>query len=453
MGDERGENTIALPPDADDEFERRAQYERHVAARLHEMRVADDARHRLAVERHGHAGSVPLELLTLRERLTRPRLPTTWRIRDWQPAGSRVVLAAQFKSGKTTLVDNLVRCLVDGDHWLGRHEVTPVTGTVAVLDFEMGADQLDDWLRDQRIRAADRVLVVPMRGRSAAFDLLDERVLAQWADLLRRHGVAYVVVDCLRPILDALGLDEQRDAGRFLVALDRLLTDAGVDDALVVHHMGHTGERSRGDSRIRDWPDVEWRLVRETDEPASPRYVSAYGRDVDQHETQLAYIADTRRLTLAGGSRVEQKSRRALADVTAALDEAGEPLTGRAVEMVLAGSEHSRDAIRGALKLGIRLGSIEANPGPRRSTLHSRPASAPVRGSAPPVRQRSEGECASALIESARAHTTTETASARAPMTLVDDHVPDCPDCSWPADSQAHEDACQIDPTSHEETA
>jgi hypothetical protein len=31
--------------------------------------------------------------------------------------------------------------------------------------------------------------------------------------------------------------------------------------------------------------------------------------------------------------------------------------------------------------------------------------------------------------------------------------APPCPDCSWPADSQAHEDACQTDPTSHQETA
>jgi hypothetical protein len=66
----------------------------------------------------------------------------------------------------------------------------------------------------------------------------------------------------------ALGLDEHREAGRFLVALDTLLADAGIPDAAVIHHMGHVTERSRGDSRIRDWP--EWRLVREDDEPSSP---------------------------------------------------------------------------------------------------------------------------------------------------------------------------------------
>jgi hypothetical protein len=402
-------------PDADD-YERRAHHERQVAAKLHELRVVDEARHRLAVERHGNLD--PPQLLTLRERLARPRPPTSWRIRDWQPAGSRVVLAAQYKSGKTTLVDNLVRCLVDGDDWLGQHEVTPVTGTVVVLDFEMSADQLDDWLRDQNIVNDDRVHVEPMRGRAAAFDLLDERTLTGWADLLRSRDASYLVVDCLRPILDALGLDEHRDAGRFLVPLDRLLTEAGIPDATVVHHMGHTGERSRGDSRIRDWPDVEWRLVRQDDEPGSDRYISGYGRDVDVLESQLAFNPASRHLTLAGGSRRDAAARAALVDVLAVLKDAREPMTGRGVEMALAGSDHKRDTVRRALGLGIRTEVIATAPGPRRSTLHSLP-SAPVRGSAPPVRQRSADECASAPIDGALAHTLGEESSA---PPLVDGH-------------------------------
>ena len=52
-------------------------------------------------------------------------------------------------------------------------------------------------------------------------------------------------------MLDALGLDEHRDAGRFLTAFDALLVEAGIRDAFVVTHMGHTNERARGDSRLR----------------------------------------------------------------------------------------------------------------------------------------------------------------------------------------------------------
>src|SRR6185295_16578040 len=127
--------------------------------------------------------------------------------------------------------------------------------------------------------------------------------------------VSYIVVDCLRPILDALGLDEHSDSGRFLVALDALLFEANISECLLVHHMGHVGERSRGDSRLRDWPDVEWRLVRQDSDPASARFLTAYGRDVDVPENQLHFDAATRHLTVAGGTRRDAKSTVTLTDV------------------------------------------------------------------------------------------------------------------------------------------
>ena len=79
--------------------------------------------------------------------------------------------------------------------------------------------------------------------------------------------------------------------------------------------MGHAGERSRGDSRLRDWPDVECRLVRDKsndedgDTDPAARYLAAYGRDVDQPEQLLGYDGTTRRLTIAGGSRKDTKVR------------------------------------------------------------------------------------------------------------------------------------------------
>lgn len=115
------------------------------------------------------------------------------------------------------------------------------------------------------------------------------------------------MLDCLRPVLDVLGLDENRDAGKFLVAYDALLDEAGIGDSLLVQHMGHANERARGDSRLQDWPDAIWRIVRETDEPGSPRYLSAYGRDVEVTEGRLSFNQSTRRMTYAAGSRTDAK--------------------------------------------------------------------------------------------------------------------------------------------------
>lgn len=75
------------------------------------------------------------------------------------------------------------------------------------------------------------------------------------------------MLDCLRPILDALGLDESREARRFLVAFDALLADAGTEHAALVHHIGHQNERACGDSRLQDWPDAIWKLNRQDPGP------------------------------------------------------------------------------------------------------------------------------------------------------------------------------------------
>lgn len=366
------------------------------------QRVRRDARRILDAEER------PLvqrpEVLTLRERLARPRDPVRWRIEGWQPVRSRIVLAAQFKAGKTTVTGNLARSLLDGDDWLGRFKVDPISGTVVILDFEMGADQGDDWLGAQRIVNDDRVIPIWMRGNAAAFDILDRGRRAEWAAELRRLNCGYLVLDCLRPVLDALGLDEHTEAGRLLVPFDALLVEADIAESTVVHHMGHTGERSRGDSRIRDWPDVEWRLVRQdADDPASPRFISAYGRDVEQGESQLSYNAARRHLTLLGGTRKTAAMYAAVPTVWAWLGEhAGS--SGRAVEDGIAKEtdEHARAAIRAALKLLVRQNWVHGVDGPKRSTLHRQCASAPCAPQCAADLVANVCECASAPIE---AHT------------------------------------------------
>jgi hypothetical protein len=203
----------------------------------------------------------------------------------------------------------LIRSLTDGDAFLGQFTIHGGPRRVALIDDELSEAQLYEWLGDQNIKNQAAVVdVASLRGRVSAFNILDERVRAMWAERLRQAACDVLVLDCLRPILDALGLDENRDAGKFLVPFDALLLEAGISEAFVVHHMGHNGERSRGDSRLQDWPDAIWRIVRETEEPDSTRYFSAYGRDVEVPEGRIDYDATSRRYTLAGGSRKQAQA-------------------------------------------------------------------------------------------------------------------------------------------------
>ena len=111
------------------------------------------------------------------------------------------------------------------------------------------------------------------------------------------------IIDCLRPVLDALGLDENRDAGRFLVAFDALMKKPPSADAT-----SGAAHGSRQRTRPRRLPAArlarrDWRLVRENDDPSSPRYFTAYGRDVNVPEGRLGFDAATRHLTYTAGSR------------------------------------------------------------------------------------------------------------------------------------------------------
>lgn len=345
-----------------------------IDAEVTRERVKREARRRLESEDRV-AAPIP-ERITLRERLARPRVATAWRIHRWQPRGSRVLMAAQFKAGKTSLRDNYVRCLADGDDFLGVHAVSAVSGTIAIVDTEMHENQAEDWLRDQRIRRDDKVIPWFLRGNVRGFDILDPQRRAEWAKQFRGDHVDTFVLDCFRPLLDAFGLDEHRDAGRVLVAIDALLYEAEIPDALIIHHMGHMNERARGDSRLLDWPDVLWKVVRQDDQPSSPRFISAYGRDVDVPESQLAYEGKTRRLTLLGGSRQDAKATSALDAVAGLLDERP-GLSGHAVWTAMKDDNtHAKHAIEAALKLGLSNERLRVQRGPRGANLYfSVPAS------------------------------------------------------------------------------
>lgn len=343
---------------------------------LGQLRARHEAKLRFDEEIHPPSPIPPIRRLI--DLLGEPDTDSQYRIDRLAPAQGRVLLSAQYKAGKSTLVGNLLRSLADGDPFLGRFPVTTQSHRALLIDNELSENIMRRWLRDQGIINTDCVDVVTLRGRIGAFNILNEGVRAEWAQRLR--GADYLILDCLRPVLDALGLDENHDAGRFLVAFDALLADSGINEALVVHHMGHSGERARGDSRLQDWPDATWRLVREKDEPDSPRYFTAYGRDVDIPEGYLQFDVDTRRLTYTDGTR---QSRARKADEQEVLDEIVEILveqrihgdvTGMSRNGILsAAKKYGRSArtIDPALALGLRQGILSCAAGRRNAHMYS----------------------------------------------------------------------------------
>jgi hypothetical protein len=347
--------------------------ERAVEVELAKLRIRTEARRRLDDENRPPIKHRPAKNLdTL---LSEPDTETQYRIADVAPDEARIILSAQYKGGKTSLVNNVMRSLADSDPFLGRFTVNKPANGLVLIDNEMSENTLRRWLRSQHIANTAAVVdVVTLRGKVATFNLIDDRCRAAWAQRLRDVGCDYLVLDCLRPVLDALGLDENRDAGRFLVAFDALLAEADIGDALLVQHMGHGSERARGDSRMQDWPDAIWRLIREDDNPDSPRYFTAYGRDVDVREGRLSFDPSTRRLTYAPGSRTDAKAEAAqlaVVEILALGAKVGDdPLSKRSIAEALTG-EHSQKAIRDGITLAVEHGFVTVTGGSRRAQLHS----------------------------------------------------------------------------------
>ncbi len=329
------------------------------------------------------ADASPLTLpISLSDLLDEEDEQESWRMTGLWPSGARILLAAGAKSGKTTTTGNVVRCLVDGSRFLGVFDAVPVEPgrTVAVLDYEMPRSKVKAWLRDQQIRNTAAVVIWTERGRAGRFDTRDPTSRALWAAALRRANVSVWIIDCLSPILSALGIEENDNTGvgAVLDGINTIAAEAGVDDVLLIHHMGHSAERSRGASRLIGWPDVNWKLTRQRDDkdPSAepdqnaPRYFSAYGRDVDVREGRLVYEPMTRHLTYMEGGRKQDEDTLALGKLLVFVRDNPE-LGTRDLQDGLSLRVGSRDAVRRVLKSAVEKGYVLARSAPRNGLAHS----------------------------------------------------------------------------------
>lgn len=328
--------------------------ERDIAVEVEKLEVREEAQRRF---NRRHLDGL-IEQITpptdLADFLSVEDPPVQWVLEDLQPVGTRALLAAQAKSGKTTMVANLIKALADGDRFLGEF-FNHFTGTITLIDDELDDRMLRRWLKNINIRHPEKIKVVTLRGRLTDFNIVDEDVREVWAGMLA--GTDYLILDCLRPVLDACGLDENHEAGIFLNAFDALLKQATIDNALVVHHMGHSANRSRGDSRIMDWPDALWRLTRtDPEDPASKRFFTAFGREVNITQQPLHYTDGHLTLNDHDGTRHEPYAITPAPWIAQVLYLEGEPRAKAWIEAHAAEKRETnqhipdRQAIREALK-------------------------------------------------------------------------------------------------------
>lgn len=303
-----------LTPDQPEPLSEVDRVESAVQGELYKLRIRAEAAHRFAVEQRAARGPALFDYGTPAAILARPPEPPG-RVAGLIGWEASTLITAQRKTGKTTLTLNLARSLLTGQPFLGR-DVVPVTGRIALLNFEVSARQIATWATEVGA-VGDRFLLVNLRGGGNPFlpgDELAELIVEALPE------VETVIVD---PFGAAFTGDNENDAGqvrRWLGIVERFArSQLGARDLILTAHSGKGKEGgARGSSVLEDWPDTIIRLTNDD----GIRGISAIGRDVDLPAHELRYDDLTRVMSL-GEPVAEAVARR---EVTA--------MIGRVVEAV-----------------------------------------------------------------------------------------------------------------------
>jgi hypothetical protein len=342
-------------------------HDRLVQDELRTLRARAEARRLFAEEQQGPPE--PFDAGTLADVLARPAQPVS-RVDGLIPWQASTLVAAQRKTGKTTAVLNLARSLLTGEDFLGRFGVRPVSGDVALLNFEVSAGQVAGWADEVGVDA-DRLFLVNLRGRRSPLGSEEDR--GRLAGLLRSRGVETIICD---PFGRAYTGNSQNDAGEvgaFLAGLDLFArTEVGALDLVLTAHAGWNGERTRGSTALEDWADSIITLTRDdTENGQGTRYLRAIGRDVDLDEDRLEFDPDTRALTLAGtGSRAAGRAERRHEDLDRAvlsviIAQAGVNGSGIGRALREAGVGFQKGDERQSAGRLVAAGRVEIKTGPR----------------------------------------------------------------------------------------
>lgn len=235
-----------------------------------------------------------------------------YRIDKLWPFGGTVLLAARYKSGKSTLKLGLIRSLATGENFLGQ-AVTPIGSDETILDVNLEVDERTQQHYARPFDLPANALVLNLRGQAKAFNIISDAARARIASMLRERNVKVLVVDPVGPLLRVFGLNENSNSsdggGAIVEAMNQLAHESGDIDTFLIHHTGHGAQRrARGGSVFGDAADALWSYriggsQRSDDEEfeedeKGTRYFSATGRlEADMDEFPVYFDPRTHKLS------------------------------------------------------------------------------------------------------------------------------------------------------------
>lgn len=237
-------------------------FESDVSDELRKLRVRDEAKRRFAI---GKTGATDIFTHTVLADIPLFAPEKTFRIQNLLPAEGSMVVNAQHKKGKTTLVINVAHSLITGQDFLGAFRVHPISGRVGMINYEVSSEQFGRWARDAGV-PEDRLVKINVRGKRNPFAHPED--LKILGEVLRASEVETLIVDPFGNAYTGTNQDSSGEVGAWLAELNRFAGSVvGVADLILTVHSGWNQERARGSSTLGDWPDSIVYLTRSCGPP------------------------------------------------------------------------------------------------------------------------------------------------------------------------------------------
>lgn len=266
-----------------------------VASKQFEFESNEVAKQKVREAQLGQDGP-PVAPISMHEFINQEGAESRYLIESLALWESTVILFAQAKVGKTTLVFNLIRAIADEVPFLNAFDVSETKGKVGFLNYELTEDLCRVWAKRIPVTNAERIVFWNLRGLNNPFR--SREAMKEFAAQVLPLGVETLVLDPLSGafIGDTNNNDEVK---RFFLNLEEFKVLAGVKHLFVMVHAGNDATKPRGATTLRDHPDAIWSMTKNA---AGLRFFKAEGRDVSLDEGVLTFDEGSGLLTFEEGS-------------------------------------------------------------------------------------------------------------------------------------------------------
>lgn len=341
----------------------RESYDDEMARIAQTMRIREEIALRKAQEQ---VDLYELSDLSMAEELKLEYTPPVYRIDGLHVQGNFTTLTATYKCGKSTMMLNLVRSLVDGVPFLGK-QVRPLSGNLGYLNLELGKDTFREWFSATGTQHMEKVYTQHLRG--VPFPLWHPEFAKKVVAWLKRHEIEALILDPAAELLPGWpGSERGVENNNDLIAtvcktLLEVKEAGGVTDLFVVLHTGHNAKggddmHARGASFWGGKPDHLWYMWSKQLDPTDKdptRHFRAEGRSPSFPTKLLSYDTNTRLYTPEDSLEAVQARGRAKAVALGLLKLGGQ--AGKA-ELRKATKGLSNEAFPAAVEAACELGYI-----------------------------------------------------------------------------------------------